>query len=180
MEEAGWKKDEKPYLIFTCSKCKQYLYVKTSQKTKKCLRCGKKHKVSSIIISGEIVEGMTEAVEMVKRRQNELAIKELGHTPELRAEGDFSVIRKRNFYGNNSETGLSHVDDIDNILESKFDEMLNEVSESYDEFPFYVLEMMVENYNIPLDELKMLVKKALLKGDIICIDGGLYKIENLK
>jgi len=81
MEEGALKKDQNPYLLFACSKCKQYLYVKTTQKTKKCLRCGRQHKVSSIINSGEIVRGITKAVEMVQFRQNELAIIELGTTP---------------------------------------------------------------------------------------------------
>jgi len=63
------------------SKCKQYLYVKTSQKAKRCLRCGQYHKISSIINSGEIVKGLSEAVDAVKTRQNELAIKELGNVP---------------------------------------------------------------------------------------------------
>ncbi len=94
MEEVGWRKDENPYLIFTCSKCTQYLYVKTTQKSKKCLRCGRQHKVSSIINSGEIVKGMTKAVEMVKTRQNELAVEELGAKPEFRAGDDFTIMKK--------------------------------------------------------------------------------------
>ena len=42
------------------------MYAKTTQKTKKCLRCGCSHKVSTVINSGVIVKRMTEAVNMVK------------------------------------------------------------------------------------------------------------------
>ncbi|MCK4859155.1 MAG: hypothetical protein KAS87_01200, partial [Candidatus Omnitrophica bacterium] len=85
MEEIAFKKDETPYLVFVCKKCRQYSYVKTVQKTKKCLRCGRTHQVKDILNLGEIVSGMTEAVNTVKRKQTELAI------PEFRSEGDFVV-----------------------------------------------------------------------------------------
>ena len=62
MEEAAFKKDETPYLIYESSKCRQFMYVKTTQKGKKCLRCGRTHVVSKIIDSGEIVYGMSAAV----------------------------------------------------------------------------------------------------------------------
>ncbi|MHA2220106.1 MAG: DUF1922 domain-containing protein, partial [Candidatus Hodarchaeales archaeon] len=55
MEDIQFKKDETPYLIFACYKCKQFLYAKTTQKTRKCLRCGRMHKIEKIIDSGEIV-----------------------------------------------------------------------------------------------------------------------------
>ena len=117
MEEAGWKKDEKPYLIFTCSKCKQYLYVKTLQKTKKCLRCGRQHKVSSIINSGEIVKGITKAVEMVKTLQNELVIKEIGNTPELRAIDDYTVRKIDRKHGEIFKTNnIDEDDELANIF----------------------------------------------------------------
>jgi len=170
MEEEAWKKDEKPYLIFTCSKCKQYLYVKTTQKTKKCLRCGRQHKVSSIINSGEIVKGITKAVEMVKTRQHELAIKELGTTPEFRTSDDFTVKSrlKKTFATDNSSN--------DNDYSSKFTKMLQEISGSYTVFPFYVLEIMAEDFGIPVSELKILVKAFQKKGILLRQDGS-YKIQ---
>ncbi|MHA1292432.1 MAG: hypothetical protein ACTSQJ_07175, partial [Promethearchaeota archaeon] len=62
MEEIRWKRDKTPYLIFNCNKCKQYLYVKTIKKKKKCLRCGFVHKVKNIKYSKNIVYGLTSAV----------------------------------------------------------------------------------------------------------------------
>ena len=140
MEEVGWKKDEKPYLVFTCSKCKQYLYVKTTQKGKKCLRCGRQHKVSSIINSSEIVEGITKAVEMVKTRQNELAVKEFGNIPELRTFDDYVVEVKKNNRRYVGPIETNTIDENDDGFADKFKKMIYEISESYDQFPFYVLE----------------------------------------
>ena len=172
MEDARWKKDQNPYVIFTCSKCKQYLYVKTTQKTKKCLRCGRQHKVSSIINSGEIVRGITKAVEMVQLRQNELAIIELGTTPELRAADDFTV-----------KSRPKKIFDIDNSIDdndysSKFTKMLQEISDSYTVFPFYVLEIMVENYTIPSSELRILAKNSLKEGFLIRSGANSYRIKS--
>jgi len=170
MEDGEWERDEKPYLIFTCSKCKQYSYVKTTQKTKKCLRCGRQHKVASIINSGEIVKGMTKAVETVKLRQNELTIKKIGTNPGFRAVDDFSVASKQ------QET-LIIDDNIDNNdLTTKFQKMLKEISKSYSEFPFYVLEIMAENFDIPLLELKILVRSYQKKG-ILIRQNGSYSIK---
>ena len=176
MEEVGWKKDEKPYLVFTCSKCKQYLYVKTTHKGKKCLRCGRQHKVSSIINSGEIVEGMTKAVEIVKTRQNELAIKEIGNVPELRTVDDYVVRGKKNDRSYDETFNNSTVDDNDDGLAIKFKKMIDEISELYDEFPFYVLEIMAENYTIPLSELKILVRNSLKEGYLIVSQDNTYRV----
>ena len=170
MEGEGWKKDEKSYLVFTCLKCKQYIYVKTTQKTKKCLRCGRQHKVALILNTREIVKGITKAVEMVKTRQHELAIKELGTTPEFRASDDFTVKSrpKKIFAIDNSSN--------DNDYSSKFTKMLQEISGSYTVFPFYVLEIMAENFDIPVSELKILVKVFQKKGILLRQDGS-YKIQ---
>ena len=170
MEETGWKKDQNPYLIFTCCKCKQYMYVNATQKTKKCLRCGKQHKVSAILNSGEIVKGMTKAVEMVKIRQNELAIKETGNKPELRAANNFTVENKQQKFFN-----IDNPND-DNDLLTKFQKMLQEISCSYNVFPYYVLEIMAENVDIPLSEIKILAKSFQKKGILIYQDGS-YRIQ---
>lgn len=171
MEHERWEKDQNPYLIVTCSKCKQYMYVKTTQKTKKCLRCGRQHKVSAIISSGEIVKGMTKAVEIVKTRQNELAIKEIGNPPEFRATDDF-IVRSRK---NSSSEEFTPCDDSD--LESKFKEMIREISISFGEFPYYILEIMAENYTIPLSELRILVKNSQKEGFLIRLKDNLYRIK---
>ena len=159
MEEIAFKKDETPYLVFTCKKCRQYSYVKTTQKTKKCLRCGSTHQVKDILGLGEIVYGMSAAVDSVKQKQTELAI------PEFRSEGDFVVATNKTPTRTRVKKSISKVlsdkdNDNDKSLnfEARFTEVLLELSKLYGKFPKYILEIMADNYGIPALELKFLIK----------------------
>lgn len=172
MEEVGFKKDETPYIIFTCSKCKQYMYVKTTQKTKKCLRCGRHHKVATIINSGEIVDGMTEAVNRVKQRQAEYGIKEKGDIPEFRAIGDFKSPLKIE----GKTIKVKDNGDMEEDLFFCFKQMLSEISRLYSRFPYYIIKLMAEDYNIPNNELKTLFNAFLKKGILIQAENNLYKM----
>jgi len=165
MEETAFKKDETPYLVFTCKKCRQYSYVKTTQKTKKCLRCGRTHQVKDILGLGEIVYGMTAAVDTVKQNQTELA------TPEFRSEGDFVVATNR--FPNRTPVKkikkkvLSDKDSDKNVnfdFKEQFSEVLLELSRLYGKFPRYMLEIMADNYGIPAVELKLLIKSFKKQG----------------
>ncbi|MBA7564642.1 hypothetical protein ES708_06305 [subsurface metagenome] len=167
MEETAFKKDETPYLVFTCKKCRQYSYVKTTQKTKKCLRCGRTHQVKDILGLGEIVYGMTAAVNTVKQKQTELA------TPEFRSEGDFVVATNqfpsRTPVKKSKSKVLSDKNNdknIDNEFKEQFSEVLLELSRLYGKFPRYMLEIMADNYGIPAVELKMLIKSFKKQGII--------------
>jgi len=165
MEETAFVKDETPYLVFTCSKCRQYSYVKTTQKTKKCLRCGRTHQVKNILGLGEVVYGMTAAVDTVKQKQTEFA------TPEFRSEGDFVVTTnkfqtrtlakksKRNVLLDSDRDNDKNVD-----FEERFNEVLLELSKLYGKFPKYMLEIMADNYGIPALELKFLIKSFKKQG----------------
>ena len=62
MEVKRWEKDINPYLVFPCVKCGRWLYVKKTQKTKKCLICNRTHQVKNLHNSAEVVEGMTKAI----------------------------------------------------------------------------------------------------------------------
>lgn len=172
-EESTWKKDERPYVIFRCAKCKQYLYVKTTQQSKKCLRCGHMHKVTNISSSGETTNGLSNAIEMVKRRQNELAIKELETTPELRSLNDFKVVKPKR-----KDENFIQRKEINDDLTNKFKKMLIEISGMYREFPYYIIELMADNYTIPLSELKILTKDFLQQGFLIQLDDDSYKIKS--
>ena len=171
MEDATWKKDETPYLIFECAKCRQYLYVKTTQKGKKCLRCGRNHTVSKILNSGEIVNGMTAAVETVKKQQDEFGKKELGHTPQFRAFGDFTVAIKKSkgITENNEESNEETT--------SQFKKMLKEIASTYKKFPLYIIEIMAENYGIPTSKLKRLTKSFQKKGILVQLDDYSYTVK---
>ena len=165
MEDIAFKKDESPYLVFTCKKCRQYSYVKTTQKTKKCLRCGRTHQVKDILGFGEVVYGMTAAVEAVKQKQTELAI------PEFRSEGDFVVATNKlptRTLVKKSKTKVQSDNDKNNDkninFEELFSEHLLELSKLYGKFPIYMIEIMADNYGIPAFELNPLIKSFKKQG----------------
>jgi hypothetical protein len=178
MEEIAFKKDETPYLVFTCSKCRQYSYVKTTQKTKKCLRCGRSHQVKDILGLGEIVYGMTEAVNTVKKKQTEIA------TPEFRSEGDFVVASNkfptRALVKKSNKKVLLDKDNVKNVdFKEQFNEILLKLSKLYGKFPKYILEIMAENYGIPALELKLLIKSFKKQGIITVLknENFYYQLE---
>jgi hypothetical protein len=169
MEDIAFKKDESPYLVFTCKKCQQYSYVKTTQKTKKCLRCGRTHQVKDILGLGEVVYGMTAAVETVKQKQTELSI------PEFRSEGDFVVATNKfptrtPVKKSKSKVLLDKDKDKDSDNEKikdfkeRFCEVLLELSKMYGKFPKYLIEIMADNYGIPAVELKLLINNFKKQG----------------
>lgn len=171
MDEATFKKDETAYLIFECTKCRQFMYVKTTQKGKKCLRCGRNHTVSKILDSGEIVNGMTAAVEDVKEKQNDFGISELGHAPELRAFDDFKVAGFTP-----QDTQAETIIEQEEEYSHQFLRMLREISKTYTTFPRYVIEVMADNYMIPPSKLKELITQFHKKGILEKLDDNSYKI----
>ncbi|NVM34506.1 MAG: hypothetical protein HWN81_02850 [Candidatus Lokiarchaeota archaeon] len=162
MEDAERKRDETPYIVFACKKCKQFIYVKQTQKTKKCLRCRRTHKVTDIENSGEIVNGITRAVETVKIRQHELALKELGTAPNFTAFGDYKI-------NNSSKATRRKVENSgeENNYLSQFKEMLIDLVDLYTEVPYFAFEIFAENFNIPESELKILFRSFQKKGVIV-------------
>lgn len=171
MEEAAWKKDKTPYIIFACSKCRQFTYVKTNQKTKKCARCGRAHTVSNILDTGEIVYGISTAVEVVKQKQDEFAIKELDARPSFRTFNDFTIIQNIEF----KRKGIEQENEKE--YEQKFEEMLIELSKMHDSFPFYILEIMADNYGIPVSEVKLLTRSFIKKGILKRLKDYYYQVK---
>ncbi len=161
MEEIGFKKDETPYLIFACTKCNQFSYVKTVQKTKKCLRCGRTHKVKDILNSGEEAIGMTEAVNAVKRKQNEIA------NPEFRSGSDFVVATNAPLKPKNKVKALKKNEDQEIDYSSNFTEVILDLSRLYKKFPKYLIEIKAEDYQIPENELNKLINSAIKNGILI-------------
>lgn len=176
METPKWEKDEKPYIVFTCLKCNQYMYVKTTQKTKKCLRCNRTHQVKNIS-GGELVKGMSTAVLTVKKRQNELAIRELGNEPELRGQNDFCVTDKRKTFGNQEKEKINvKILEDDNYLE-EFREILIHLAKMHKIIPIFLINIMTEEKMIPYDEVKFLMKKFENSGMLIPLKNNYYKIK---
>jgi hypothetical protein len=102
---------------------------------------------------GEIVYGMTLAVNTVKKRQNEISV------PEFRSQGDFII---------NTNNGIQKKqNDFSKILEDqnkdngtmlKFKALLLELSKLYGKFPRYMIEIMAENSGISSQEIPELIK----------------------
>ena len=176
MELAKWKKDENKYIVFRCSKCKQYIYAKTTQKSKKCLRCGRAYQIKKIN-SGEVVKGMTAAVNMVKKMQNKLAIKELGGEPDLRSLNDFSIASGSKTVPLNRDINISKILVSENYdYAEEFKEALLELSARYKAIPDYLIKIMAEEKMIPGNELKILISKFQKKGILIPLKSNYYRI----
>jgi hypothetical protein len=166
LSEEGWKRDNTPYLVFACKKCHQYSYVKITQKTKKCLRCGRMHQVNSIISEGKIVNGMTAALEMVKRKQAELA-----EYPEFQVEQSFSIITKFSepSYKDINKRKRKSIFSLENEEENydiRFKEMLTELSKMYPTFPKYLIDSMADKYAIPGKFIPSLIRKLIKQGGL--------------
>ncbi len=172
-EEACWKKDTTPYLIFRCSKCRQYLYVKRSQRNKKCLRCGKSHNIKNIN-EEEIVNGMSIAVKRVKERQNELAKKTSGGKPELRGASDFHVS------SDTKNLGFIKKHRKSNEIKERFQVLLKELSSKYKIFPKYMIELLIEDYQIEKSDLKFLIISALKKELLKEVKKYYYQVSKVK
>jgi ribosomal protein L30E len=156
LEERTFKKDTNPYLIFCCSKCNQYSYVKTTQKTKKCLRCGYTHQVKNILNKGEIVYGVSTALRTLKMRQNKLVLNETDGSICFKSNIDFTLP-----LNNIQKTEVSaHNDNYSEI----FYALLKDLFRSYKIFPRYIMEIMAENYGIPTNEVNLLIREFRNKG----------------
>lgn len=166
MEEEGWQKDETFYLVFACLKCRQYLYVKTIKKNKKCLRCGRSHTVSLVEKSGDIVKGITAAVDFVKQKQHELALKELDASPNFQTIDGFRV------FHDEPEIKLTATDN----LTEKFKKILVELHNSHKEFPLYMIEFMAEKLNIPQSDIELLTLECRRREILIKSEYQLFKV----
>ncbi|TFF94895.1 MAG: DUF1922 domain-containing protein [Promethearchaeota archaeon] len=163
-DETGITKDEKPYLIFRCSKCEQYMYVKPTQKQKKCLRCGRTHTVAKLDVVDE-VKGMTTAVNRVKELQNTL-----GGEPNLSGSGEFSVAL--------SNAGVNKIKNIMNEseLEIQFYDLLHNLAQQYTKFPYYMIELMAQESQFDLNEVQLFLRKFIKEGVLRQLDHNYYTL----
>ncbi len=166
MEEDEWKKDETPYLVFACLKCREYMYVKTIKKNKKCLRCGRSHTVRLVEKSGDIVKGMTAAVDFVKQKHHELALKELDGSPNFQTIDGFRV------FHDEPEIKSTATDN----LTERFRNLLIELHNSHREFPLYMIEFMAERNNIPQFDIELLTREFRRKKILTKSENQLFKV----
>ncbi len=175
MEEMGFTKNRTPFYVFLCSKCKQYSYVKTTQKTKKCLRCGLSHQVKNLAPISEVVKGNTNAKNRVITLQNELARKELGFEPALRADNDFSITPFKLKTDLNSINAKPENEDNKVI---KFKNIIHKLQDQYKRFPSYLIELAALDRNISKEEIKFLLAEFINKKILQKTKEGLYFLSN--
>jgi hypothetical protein len=169
MDEIGFKKDSTPYLVFACTKCHQFSYVKTTQKTKRCLRCRRIHQVTNLSKSGEVVVGITTALNRVKEKQNQLGYPELKTEYEFSIRGDnepnIATNRKRN-------VEQEEEDNYDNAFKS----LLKEIGVIYSQFPAYLIRTLAIDYQIPVNLIPILTRKFVKNKTISQLENGYYQV----
>jgi hypothetical protein len=175
MESPKWVKDKKAYLIFKCAKCSRFLYVKASQKTKKCFQCGYTNQVKTIKDIGKTVLGLTKAIDTVKQKQNELAIKELGMNPDLRTKNDFCLSNAHNIQLTDSNANILERTENNTDYSLIFKKLLDKLNDNYHTFPYYMITLLNETeYQIPIDDLKLLIKEFRREGKLIKLKNNYF------
>ena len=176
MEIEKWKKDETPYFLFACFKCGRMLYVKTVQKTKKCLTCNRVHQVAKLPGGTEMVYGMSSAIDAVKQKQNELAILEVGHTPDLRANNSFNIA-SHSIEDLEPHKMPLNSDEIDIDYSKAFKALLKDLFLKFTRFPGYMILMMAPEYYIPEPEVSLLLSTFTQKGYLIALQNDYYTLK---
>ncbi len=179
--EITWTRDLTPYYVFACKKCGQYTYAKTTQKTKKCVRCGRNHQVRLMIVNSELASGITAAVETIKERQGELAVKELGRAPDLRLPNEFCVKTKCPDFSTIVPEKINKKKvKVDEGYTEEFCKVLLKLSRSYSEFPAYLIEMISEEFSIPSTEVQLLTASFMKQGILKVTKVDYYEIDEIK
>jgi len=166
-------KDQKPYLVFACANCGQYSHVKTTQKTKKCLRCGRSHQVR-LIKNAETVFGMNAAVETVKQKQAGLALARLGKEPDLESFSSFILpANKLKKVTKGSERNGERKDE---GTAQSFKRLLEQISSVSTRFPEHSIQLLADEFGIPKEELPILVSRFIQKGVLRNLKNGYLKV----
>lgn len=163
-DEIGIVKDEKVYWIFKCSKCEQYMYVRPTQKRKKCLRCGKTHTVDKLDLVDD-VKGMTAAVKRVKELQNKLV-----KDPTLSGTNEFSFASAHK----KSKKPILQMNESEQ--ETQFYGLLQNLAEKYTKFPYYLIELIAQEYKIDSTEMRLFIRKFVKIGILRKLDRNYYSL----
>lgn len=135
------------YLVFACGKCGQYTYAKTSQKGKKCPRCGRNHKVNSV--NGRIVDGCTAAMKTVKKLQDRMyknsetfessqpVVKLTSSALKINHDGNIAEIEPKTRRNTKSNS-------LQKLLASIYEFQQNEHITADSGFPIYILELLID------------------------------------
>ncbi len=144
MTEKRWTKDTTPYYVFSCPRCNGFLYLKKGNKSKTCTRCGAKILSKTITVRKEsVVYGMSNAVLEIKKRQNQIAISQLGGNPDLKAKGQYQK-KSSSFLSFKIENNTENEQDL-NYSKLKKEIFLH--FQSFNVVPAYSIEMICEKFD---------------------------------
>jgi len=104
------------------------------------------------------INGMTNALNTVKKRQHLLALKELGHAPDFEGKNAFMIYQDR--------AEFQCVDSTVIVDYEGFKKLFLELYHEYKEFPRYLIEMYAEEKEIDPSELNSYLTRGLKKGFI--------------
>ncbi|MBN1801448.1 MAG: hypothetical protein JW891_08080 [Candidatus Lokiarchaeota archaeon] len=169
MKERGWKKDVTPYFVFCCFKCNNYSLVKTTQKRKKCLRCGHFHIVTQLESTSEVIKGATAARKRLIELQNSLSLKETGRLPDFSADGDYSISNSSNFDNIYSNKELTKYD--------FFKMVLRKLDQRFKRFPEHVIYMLAEDHGISKEKVKRFIDICFREGFLKKTQEDLFYIQ---
>jgi len=163
------KKDQAPYLVFACSKCGQYSFVKPTQKNKKCMRCGRTHNVSTL--SGEIIKGVFAAREAVVQKQHQLK-----GTPQFISNNGFELAAPIPPKESNvREASLKKSQDPDDYSLA-FRNILGVIRKEFARCPGYFILYWAEEARIPAKEVQFLMRNAVRQKILQPQKEGYFKI----
>ena len=153
------------------------MYVKKTQKNTKCLRCGRSHKVENIHNPEMVVKGITEAARQVQKKQHELALKDPEFNLNLSSESSFTVARNLKDDHEKNSLYLKELD-YKNDYSEKFKTLLKKLSTMYKKFPKFMIEIMAEDYKIPMPEINILINEFEKKGVLIPLKKNYFTLKS--
>ena len=172
MNEFKQKKPAK-YIVFQCTKCNQYTYAKVSQKGKKCPRCRQNHVVADL--HGEIVEGATQAMQLVKQHQNNgFPIAQFKSTNKsITLSFDDPLTGK--------SMTIDHFSDslVSKLLSRILDWQKNEQISSHEGFPEYVVEYIAREIEPDSTQRAILIRKLHKLEKITRLANGNVMVKDL-
>jgi hypothetical protein len=124
---------------------------------------------------------MSKAVEIVKRRQSELAIQKFQQVPDLRTESDFKLALEGKhgieLKERSREIKSQQDDDIDYL---KFITSMKKTTQTHKEIPYYMLKIICRREKIPIKKFKIILKKAIREGIIEKSENSYIRIRDSK
>ena len=153
------------------------MYVKKTQKNAKCLRCGRSHKVENIHNPEMVVKGIIEATRQVQKKQHELALKDPEFNLNLSSESSFTVARNLKDDHEKNSLYLKELDNKNDYSE-KFKTLLKKLSTMYKKFPKFMIEIIAEDYEIPMPEINILINEWEKKGVLIPLKNNYFALKS--